>query len=149
MDKTLIEQLVGLLETSSLREIEHVSQGERIRLVKAEGHAKSRKQPDPAPVPHESAPVTSPVATPSLHRVEASLVGLFYRASGPDQPPFVQVGDRVEEGQVLCIVEAMKMLNQIEAGCAGRVVRIACEDGSAVEPGTLLFELEPLEANDV
>ncbi|MNL48516.1 Biotin carboxyl carrier protein of acetyl-CoA carboxylase [compost metagenome] len=69
--------------------------------------------------------------------------GTFYGASAPGEAPFVKVGDAVQEGQVLAVIEAMKMLNQIDTDISGRIVRIALEDGSAVTPATVLFEIEP------
>ncbi|MDR7597108.1 MAG: acetyl-CoA carboxylase biotin carboxyl carrier protein, partial [Armatimonadota bacterium] len=75
--------------------------------------------------------------------VTAPMVGTFYRAPGPDQPPFVQEGDRVEAGQTLCIIEAMKMFNEIPAEVSGRVVRVLAENGAPVEYGQPLFLIDP------
>jgi acetyl-CoA carboxylase biotin carboxyl carrier protein len=104
--------------------------------------------PQPAP-----SPVTAPAATsapsapvdaapePGLTVVKSPIVGTFYRASDPNSPPFVQLGDRVRVGQVLCIIEAMKLMNEIEAETAGEIVRIHHENGQPVQYGEPLFSL--------
>ncbi|MGH7350578.1 MAG: acetyl-CoA carboxylase biotin carboxyl carrier protein, partial [Candidatus Rokuibacteriota bacterium] len=83
-------------------------------------------------------------ATAHLLTVEAPMVGTFYRAPKPDAPPFVAEGDMVKEGQVLCIVEAMKLMNEIESRVAGRIVKVVVENGQPVEFGQPLFLMEPL-----
>jgi acetyl-CoA carboxylase biotin carboxyl carrier protein len=79
-------------------------------------------------------------------RVESPMVGVFYRASQPGSPPFVEVGDVVAAGQTLCVLEAMKLFNELKAEADGRVRAIHADNGQAVEFGTLLFELEPLSS---
>ena len=79
-----------------------------------------------------------------LHIVTSSIVGTFYKAPSPDATPFVQEGDVVRKGQVLCIIEAMKVMNEIESDAAGRVVKVFAENGHPVEYGEKLFALEPL-----
>lgn len=145
MDTELLDHLIRLLESSSLVEIEHASEGERIRLVKWNSFSEEvakRARPMTTDVLVQAI-VTTPKRA-ATHTVSASLVGLFYRSPAPDEPAFVEVGDVVKEGQPLGIVEAMKMLNLIEADCDGKIVRIGPVDGAAVEPGEMLFELEPL-----
>ncbi|HEY5726826.1 MAG TPA: acetyl-CoA carboxylase biotin carboxyl carrier protein, partial [Methylomirabilota bacterium] len=78
-----------------------------------------------------------------LIRVDAPMVGTFYRAPGPDASPFVQEGDTVKEGQVLCIIEAMKLMNEIESKASGRIVKILVENAQPVEFGQGLFLVEP------
>jgi acetyl-CoA carboxylase biotin carboxyl carrier protein len=104
--------------------------------------------PPVAAVPAETAATSSdglPVAEDERHAVTAPLVGKFYRASKPGAPPFVEVGDVVEPGQTVCIVEAMKMMNEVAAGEAGRVLEIVVENGEYVEFGQPLIHLEPLD----
>ena len=84
---------------------------------------------------------TSPDLDESLHLFEAPIVGTFYLSSKPDAPPFVEIGQQIQEGTVLCIIEAMKIFNQIESDIAGEVVRILVENGQPVEYGEALFEL--------
>ena len=101
----------------------------------------------PQPVETEEPAVTdAPLAPPSDDTivVESPMVGTFYRAPEPGAPPFVEVGDAVEAGQTLCILEAMKLMNEIKAEQEARVRRILVENEQAVEYGQILFELEPL-----
>ncbi|HXH84624.1 MAG TPA: acetyl-CoA carboxylase biotin carboxyl carrier protein, partial [Candidatus Tectomicrobia bacterium] len=87
--------------------------------------------------------VVADVVAPGLVTIEAPMVGTFYRASAPGAPPYVAEGDVVKEGQILCIIEAMKLMNEIESRAAGRVVKILVENGQPVEYGQPLFLLEP------
>jgi acetyl-CoA carboxylase biotin carboxyl carrier protein len=96
----------------------------------------------PAAVPAATQPAVTQAA-PNLVTLEAPMVGTFYRASGPDSAPFVNEGDVVKEGQVLCIIEAMKLMNEIEAKVAGRVERILVENGQPVEYGQPMFLVDP------
>jgi acetyl-CoA carboxylase biotin carboxyl carrier protein len=96
----------------------------------------------PAAVP---AAASAPVAAPeeALHEVKSPIVGTFYESSAPGAPPFVQIGDQVEVGQVLCIVEAMKLMNEIEADVAGEIVKRIATSGQPVEYGAPLFAIRP------
>jgi acetyl-CoA carboxylase biotin carboxyl carrier protein len=103
--------------------------------------------PAPAPAPVEAAP--TPEATkadecPGCVEIRAPIVGTFYRAPAPDAPPYVKEGDRVEKGQVLCIIEAMKLMNEIESEVSGIVKKILVENGEPVEYGQPLFLIQPL-----
>jgi acetyl-CoA carboxylase biotin carboxyl carrier protein len=91
---------------------------------------------------HESG-VAAPVAPANVKRVTAPLTGVFYRSSSPDSEPFVNVGDRVEDGAVLCILEAMKLFNEIQSEYAGSVTRIVPENGELVSQGDELFWIVP------
>ncbi|MES3707292.1 biotin/lipoyl-binding protein [Pseudomonas putida] len=140
MDNPLVERLVSLFENSALSEIEYSADGTRIRLVKASGQTVPEQ-----PRLTEAQP---PMATPtrqSSWTIDAGLTGIFYRAPSPDEPTFVDVGNVIEEGQQVGIIEAMKMLNVLESERSGRVVRILVEDGASVEAGTPLFELQLME----
>ncbi len=96
----------------------------------------------PAPAPAAPAAPAKPAEKPG-HVMTSPFVGTFYRTPAPDQPPFVEVGSVVKKGQVLCIVEAMKLMNEIEAEMAGRVAEILVENGQPVEFGQPLFRIEP------
>ena len=138
-----VDQVVDLAVRHNLAEIEVESDGTRIRVVREHAPAAG------AAVRAETAAAPTPLAQPAestshLVPVEAPMVGTFYRAPKPDAPPFVSEGDVVKEGQVLCIVEAMKLMNEIEAKAAGRIVKILVDNGQPVEFGQSLFLMEPL-----
>ena len=98
--------------------------------------------PVPAPAaPVATAPAAAPAEEPGLHYLTSPIVGTFYRASNPNAPSFVNAGDRVKPGQTLCIVEAMKLMNEIECDVAGEVVKILVENGQPVEYGERLFAI--------
>ncbi|CDP04187.1 unnamed protein product [Coffea canephora] len=101
--------------------------------------------PAPAPAP-KTAPAASPAAQSpksSHHPLKCPMAGTFYRSPAPGEPAFVKVGDKVKKGQVLCIIEAMKLMNEIEADQSGTIVEIVAEDGKSVSVGTPLFVIEP------
>ncbi|HEY7654816.1 MAG TPA: acetyl-CoA carboxylase biotin carboxyl carrier protein [Methylomirabilota bacterium] len=142
-----IDQVVELAVRHNLAELEVESAGTRIRVVRE--HAPAASAPRGELAPAIAAPLTQPGAdsaesTAHLLTVEAPMVGTFYRAPKPDAPPFVNEGDAVKEGQVLCIVEAMKLMNEIEARVAGRIVKVLVENGQPVEFGQPLFLMDPL-----
>ena len=101
--------------------------------------------PPPPPMEDDLLTPSAPPPSPDLVRVEAPMVGTFYRASDPDSAPFVQEGDLVVVGQTLCILEAMKLMNEIQAEAEARVTSILVENAQPVEYGQLLFELEPVD----
>ncbi|MBS1166938.1 MAG: acetyl-CoA carboxylase biotin carboxyl carrier protein [Proteobacteria bacterium] len=136
MDDAFLGRLVILLHDSGLREIEFEEGDIRIHLVK-DGAAPPR-----APAPPATA-LAPGLASPQHHNIVAGLTGTFYRSSSPEAPPFVEIGDDVEEGQTIGLLEAMKMLNPIEADRSGRVVSIAAENGALVMRGATLFRLAP------
>jgi acetyl-CoA carboxylase biotin carboxyl carrier protein len=144
-----IRRLADLLRDYGLSEIEVEREGVRIRL---------RREPAPAAVdpagPASRGPASPVPATPAGPRelavdeahvltIEAPMVGTFYRAPSPDAQAFVRDGDRVKKGQVVCIIEAMKLMNEIESKVAGRVVKALVENAQPVEYGQPLFLLEP------
>jgi acetyl-CoA carboxylase biotin carboxyl carrier protein len=124
--------------------VEHA--GTRVRIVREHppaavtGAAAAPAAAAPAP----PAPATPEVAPAHLVTVEAPMVGTFYRAPAPEAAPFASEGDLVKEGQVLCIIEAMKLMNEIEARVSGRVVKVLVENGQPVEYGQALFLVDPL-----
>jgi acetyl-CoA carboxylase biotin carboxyl carrier protein len=97
----------------------------------------------PAPAPSASAaPASEPAASASHTALKSPMIGTFYRSSGPDAPAFVQIGDTVEKGQVICIIEAMKLFNEIEAEQSGRIVKVLVENATPVEYDQPLFLIE-------
>ncbi len=155
MDIRKVKKLVELLDESGIAEIEITEGEESVRISR---HAPSvSATPAPVVVPAPAAPAATPAAAPAPsasapaasvepeeegHAVTAPMVGTYYSASSPGSPPFVQVGDRVSEGDTLCIVEAMKMMNQIEAEVSGSVKSIRVQNGDPVEYGQILFVID-------
>ena len=139
-----VEEVVELATRHNLAELEVEAAGMRIRVVRE--HAPVPVLPDRAGVvaaPHvESLAATDDAKTTTV-TIEAPMVGTFYRASAPDAAPFVSEGDIVKEDQILCIIEAMKLMNEIEAKIPGRIVKILVENGQPVEYGQPLFLVEP------
>jgi acetyl-CoA carboxylase biotin carboxyl carrier protein len=150
-DDRLIEltrRLAAVAAELGLSEIEVESAGTRLRVQRAGATAAPGAYAVAAPVTSAPAPAIEPavvadVAAPAAITVEAPMVGTFYRASAPTADPFVREGDIVKEGQILCIIEAMKLMNEIESKAAGRVLKILVENGQPVEYGQPLFLLEP------
>lgn len=134
MDMELIERLIGLLEASRVTELDFTAGTTRVRIERhgAAAHA-SAAMAAGAPPP---APARAPGAD---HRIAAGMAGTFFRAAGPGHAPFVSEGDLVQDGQTIAILEAMKMLNPVEADVAGRITRILVENGTSVAAGTPLF----------
>ena len=147
-----LKELLDLMKSHDLAEVELEEEGQKIRLRKTEPHISA------APMAIQGAfPAVSPAATPGsdaggdpeaaeeddgLYKVPSPLVGSFYRSPSPEADPFVIEGDRVDEDTVLCIVEAMKVMNEITAGASGVVREILVENGSAVEFDQPLFKIE-------
>ena len=139
----LARQLGALMRELDLAEIE-VSLGNlKVRLQRP-GAAPTAFPVPMAPAPTPAAgPVVDVVTNATLVTVEAPMVGTFYRASSPTAEPYVSEGDVVKEGQILCIIEAMKLMNEIESKVAGRVVKIFVENAHPVEFGQSLFLIDP------
>ncbi|HWT34740.1 MAG TPA: acetyl-CoA carboxylase biotin carboxyl carrier protein [Paraburkholderia sp.] len=153
MDLRKLKTLIDLVSESGISELE-VTEGEgKVRIVKNAppvyvqqpgSFAPQYPVSAPAAVGHAAealagAPATPAAAAPQGHVVTSPMVGTFYRAPSPGADPFVQVGDTVKEGQTICIIEAMKLLNEIESDQAGVIKEILVENGQAVEYGQPLF----------
>jgi len=152
VDIRKVKKLIELLEESGIAEIE-ISEGEesvRISRYPQGGIMAAAAAPvvhAPPPANAQAASAAAPAAAdaespPSGHQVTAPMVGTFYASPSPGGKPFVEIGTQVSPGDTLCVIEAMKMMNQIEADAAGRVVSILAENGSPVEYGQLLFIIE-------
>jgi len=157
-----IKELVDLITEKGISEFELERAGVRLKIIRPTDGTRaapvvaqvSESRPSvapgtppplPAPVVRTPAP-PPPAAAPQsedLHVVRSPMVGTFYNAPGQGAPPFVQTGDRIEVGQVLCIIEAMKLMNEIESEIAGEVLRCYVETGQPVEYGEPLFDLRP------
>ena len=152
MDIRKVKKLIEMLEESSLAEIEINEGEESIRISRASTTAPAAAPmmmpaAMPAAAPAAPAAAEAPAADtgsaiPSGHQVKSPMVGTFYRASSPGSKPFVEVGSQVNAGETLCIVEAMKMLNEIEADKGGTIKAILKENGEPVEFGEAMFVIE-------
>jgi acetyl-CoA carboxylase biotin carboxyl carrier protein len=162
VDLAEIERLIGFMDKHALEEFEYERDGVRIRLKKASANPQGAMRVFPAPeivvpgataAPHASTAAPAPSASrdaaaeagrsEDLHVVKSPIVGTYYASASPGAEPFVKVGSHVESGDVLCIIEAMKLMNEIEADVAGDVVRIFVENGQPVEYGEPLFGIHP------
>ncbi|HLJ22264.1 MAG TPA: acetyl-CoA carboxylase biotin carboxyl carrier protein [Stellaceae bacterium] len=143
IDSELVRTLAALLDETGLTEIEYSVGDRRIRVARtaaALAPTLNVAATTSAPIAEPPAAAVAPVDHPGA--VKAPMVGTAYIAPQPDQPPFVKLGDRVEEGRVLLIIEAMKVMNQIRAPKAGRVAEILIADGTPVEYGQVLMVIE-------
>ena len=150
MDLRKLKKLIDLVQESGIGEIEITEGEEKVRI--------SRQGTSPAPMimasptvqpmiagiagPAASPPPAAAPAQPTGHTLKSPMVGTFYRAPSPGAPPFVEIGQSVSKGQTLCIIEAMKLLNEIESDVSGTVKAILVENGQPVEYGQPLFLIE-------
>jgi acetyl-CoA carboxylase biotin carboxyl carrier protein len=157
MDLNYVRKLVKLLAESAVDEIEIEEEGKKIRVAK-NPHALTAS---PAPYALQGAPLPAPgtsplpsslpdagglpappVAATPFHEIKSPIVGTFYRSPAPDAASFIQVGSVIRPGAILCIIEAMKLMNEIEADIAGKIVKIMVENGQPVEYDQTLFLVE-------
>ncbi len=146
MDIRKIKKLIELLEESGIFELE-IKEGEESVRISRQSAAIVQQLAAPVPMAPAIQPVAAPVATDTAepergHQVKSPMVGTFYSAASPASGPFVTQGQQVNAGDTLCIIEAMKMMNQIEADKSGKVSSILVEDGSPVEFDQVLFIIE-------
>ena len=155
MDLRKLKTLIDLVSESNISELEITEADGKVRIVKADPHAAAMQHMmQPASPTYMAAPpaampasVAAPAAAPEPpaetgHVVKSPMVGTFYRSSSPGSKAFAEVGDQVKEGQPICIIEAMKIMNEIEADKGGTVTKILAENGQAVEFGQPLFVIE-------
>ena len=150
MDLRKLKTLIDLVSESNVSELEITEAEGKVRIVKSGGAVVQQYVAAPMQAPVAPAPVAAPVAelpspaaaAPTGHVVKSPMVGTFYRSSSPGAKPFVEVGSQVKEGETVYLIEAMKILNEIEADKSGTVTRILGENGQAVEYGQPLFVIE-------
>src|SRR5574339_1305519 len=148
MDLRKLKKLIDLVQESGIAELEITEGEEKVKIVKG---GRAAAMPDPAgfssPVAESPRPTSAPAAAPAEppapdeQLVKAPMVGTFYRASSPDAKPFVEVGQSVKKGDTVCIIEAMKLMNEIEADVSGTVQAVLAENGQPVEYGQPLFRI--------
>ena len=148
MDLRKLKTLIDLVSESNVSELEITEAEGKVRIVKGGGaivqHYAAPIAVAPAPAV-AAAPVQAaevPVAAETGHPVKSPMVGTFYRSASPGAKAFVEVGDSIKAGETICIIEAMKILNEIEADKTGVVTRILCDNGQAVEYGQAMFVIE-------
>ncbi|MDL2338354.1 MAG: acetyl-CoA carboxylase biotin carboxyl carrier protein [Pseudomonadota bacterium] len=147
MDLRKLKTLIDLVSESNISELEITEADGKVRIVKADPHATAPSYLMHPPVAHPVAdraplvPVAEEVA-PVGHTVKSPMVGTFYRSASPGGKPLIDIGTEVKEGEAVCIIEAMKIMNEIESDKSGKVTRILCENGQAVEYGQPLFIVE-------
>jgi acetyl-CoA carboxylase biotin carboxyl carrier protein len=154
MDLRKLKTLIDLVSDSNVSELEITEAEGKVRIVKGGGAVAQSYMPAPAfapqntspmaaePVPAPATPVAVPEPVEESHAVKSPMVGTFYRSSSPGAKAFVEVGDSIKVGETICIIEAMKILNEIEADKSGTISKILCENGQAVEYGQALFVIE-------
>ena len=157
MDLRKLKTLIDLVSESNISELEITEAEGKVRIVKAGASAvavpaviaaplaaaaPAAAAATPAPAPAGAAPEPAPAAEPAGHAVKSPMVGTFYRAASPGAKPFAEVGQQIKEGEAICIIEAMKIMNEIEADKTGTIKQILCENGQAVEFGQPLFIIE-------
>ena len=149
-----IKEVIALMNENGLAEIEIEKDGLKLRLKKSNGGTHSEFSA--APVAHVAEPALAAAQSQaasaakeaaalskSLVEIKSPMVGTFYRAPAPDAPPYIQEGQTIEVGQVICIVEAMKLMNEIKAEVRGKVVKISVENADPVEFGQVIFLIDP------
>jgi acetyl-CoA carboxylase biotin carboxyl carrier protein len=154
MDLRKLKTLIDLVSDSNVSELEITEAEGKVRIVKGGGAVLQGYAPAPvyapqaaaSPIPAAAPPAAAPVPVVEEavagHAVKSPMVGTFYRSSSPGAKPFVEVGDSIKVGETICIIEAMKILNEIEADKSGTVTQILCENGQAVEYGQPLYTIE-------
>ena len=146
MDLRKLKTLIDLVSDSNISELEITEAEGKVRIVKAgaPGSAMPMMMMAPPPAPVAAAPAAAFAAAPveTGHFVKSPMVGTFYRASSPGSKPLAEVGQAVKEGESICIIEAMKIMNEIEADKSGTITRVLVENGRAVEFGQALFIIE-------
>jgi len=147
MDLTYLKKIIRIVENSGVDEIEVEEEGLRVRVAKnSQGHAVPQPVVGQTAVPAVSpAPVAAKSEGPETkyYEIKSPIVGTFYRAPAPDADPYVEVGQTIQPKTVLCLIEAMKLMNEIESDVAGKIVKILVENGKPVEYNQTLFLIEP------
>jgi acetyl-CoA carboxylase biotin carboxyl carrier protein len=153
MDISYIKKIIKLVEHSSIDELELEEEGTKIKVARNRNSGvyvqTTQATPLPALPSHDfqhvestKSAITNALPNLQYHEVRSPIVGTFYRAPSPDAEPYIEIGQSVKIGSVLCIVEAMKLMNEIESDCDGTVVKIIAENGKPVEYNQILFLVE-------
>ncbi|MCV2370044.1 acetyl-CoA carboxylase biotin carboxyl carrier protein [Roseateles oligotrophus] len=151
MDLRKLKTLIDLVSESNISELEITEADGKVRIVKSDGAVAvpmmmaapvAAAPAAPAPAPAAIAPVAAAAPEETGRIVKSPMVGTFYRAAGPNAKPFAEVGQQIKEGAPICIIEAMKIMNEIDTEIGGTVTKVLCENGQPVEFGQPLFVIE-------
>ncbi len=150
MDLKVIKQVIDLMKRSELSEFELEEEGFKLRLSRNNGEAATQiiQAAPAAAVPTSAAPAApaaeaaAPAEEDGISLVKSPMVGTFYRSPSPDSPAFVDIGDKISEDSVVCIIEAMKVMNEIQAETKGTITEILVENGDSIEFGQPLFKVK-------
>ena len=153
MDLKVIKQVVELMKRSEISEFEIEEEGFKLRLSRKNGEthivqAAPMVAPTVAPATHPEAttapaePAKPPAEDPDVFVIKSPMVGTFYSASSPESPPFAKIGDKVTTDSIVCIIEAMKVMNEIHAETTGTIIEVLVENSEAVEYGQPLFKVK-------
>jgi len=152
MDIKEIQELIKFVAKSGVSEVSIDRKDFKI-TIKAQGNAPAVVNMQAAPMPMAAAPVAAAAPAPAapvanenanLITIKSPMIGTFYRSASPDKPAFVNVGDKIGQGNVLCVIEAMKLFNEIESEVSGKIVKILIDDASPIEYDQPLFLVEPM-----
>jgi len=152
MDIKEIQELIKFVAKSGVSEVSIDRKDFKI-TIKAQGNAPAVVNMQAAPMPIVAAPVAAAAPAPAapvanenanLITIKSPMIGTFYRSASPDKPAFVNVGDKIGQGNVLCVIEAMKLFNEIESEVSGKIVKILIDDASPIEYDQPLFLVEPM-----
>jgi acetyl-CoA carboxylase biotin carboxyl carrier protein len=157
MDLNLIKKLVKIVDTSGITDLEIEEDGLRVKVAKKNRNSHDTSQQQTVvqtetfstaaqnPIATEEIPAAKEIeeVPANTHEINSPIVGTFYRAPAPDADSYVQIGDMVSAGQVLCIIEAMKLMNEIESDVSGKLIKVLVENGKPVEYNQPLFLIEP------
>lgn len=153
MDVQLIKKLIQLVNDNNVGELK-IEEGDFKIAIKHKDFIKQQvlgtALPTTSPVVNEKVKQETPAPNPTVNNsnanavaIKAPMIGTFYRSSGPDKEPFVKVGDKVKKGDVLCIIESMKLFNEIKSEVSGKVIKVTTDNAQAVEYDQVLFLIEP------
>ena len=147
MDLKEIQTLIKFISSSKVDEVAIEQKDFKIR-IKRNAQTVTATVPKPVAVQEVAKPTVKEAVKPALEEskteeIKSPMIGTFYRKSSPDKPVFVEVGDVIEKGQVICIIEAMKLFNEIESEVSGKIVKVLVDDSQPVEYGQPLFVIEP------
>lgn len=143
MDKDFIKEIINLIKGSDIKQLSLEAEDFKLFIETHQKEITQRVEVQPLQARYQEVmPVSEEIPQENLHVIKSPLVGTFYRSPSPGAPPFVEVGDIVSPGQVLCIIEALKVMNEIESDVRGKIVKILVENGETVEYGQPLFLID-------